>query len=207
MLRFATGPLLAVALAAGLGILVHEILAKESASSASIDRPVNSDEIAALAAFDEFPLYFLGDSFQGLPLVEIQRVVGTPRPNRPVTSNYMLFVYGTCEVAPGSDTGCPVPLTVHVWPACERNPSVYEIGPGEPYPREQTSLRGVPAALFDEGTRLELYTGTVTIVLTSLDAGLLSKTAEALVPANAIASAQKSLPSPAQAALQGRLDC
>ena len=46
-------------------------------------------------------------------------------------------------------------------------PDIDGDGPAKavPYPREDLTVRGVPAAFFDQDSRLELYTGSVTVVL------------------------------------------
>lgn len=72
------------------------------------------------------------------------------------------WIYGTCKAT--EDTGCPFPLAIQVWPACERSPADYTKG-CEPYkPIETTTVRGVPTRLYDE-ERLEPSTGDVTVVI------------------------------------------
>ncbi|MGH8009945.1 MAG: hypothetical protein ACREQ3_23370, partial [Candidatus Binatia bacterium] len=86
-----------------------------------------------------------------------------------------------------------------IWRACNRRVDDYEIAPGVPYPHIDTIIRGTKAAEFDD--RLELYTGSVTIVIFA-DAALARRTAELLRPLNELASAEASghgaeLPPPA----------
>src|SRR4030042_3000119 len=75
--------------------------------------------------FDEFPLYWLGESYEGLPLTDIIRakyeyeVHPQEAPfmgQNVMKENLVGFVYGTCT--PGSDGGCVPPLVVRVEPYC-----------------------------------------------------------------------------------------
>jgi hypothetical protein len=108
--------------------------------------------------FAGFPLHDLGPRFETLPLVKIHRVDASAQPYEPVREDDVTFIYGRCKAQ--QDTGCLPPLQVQVWNACERNEGSYGISPDE-----RLRVRGVDAAFFDQGMRLELYTGRVTIVL------------------------------------------
>ena len=101
-------------------------------------------------AFDEFPLVYAGERVDGLPLIAILR--------RDDTARYVSFVYGDCRSS-GCDGGCAPPAEIQVWPAGARNLAAYGSatrGAGAPAP-ERTTIRGLPAAFFDDGTRLEIY--------------------------------------------------
>ena len=102
-----------------------------------------------------FPLYWAGERIDDLPLTAVLR--------RDDTARYVSFVYGDCEAS--SDGGCAPPAEVQVWPSCLRSLALYH----DPWARvgllEATTVRGVPAALFDDGTRLELETDRVTVVV------------------------------------------
>ena len=103
-----------------------------------------------------------------------------------VTANWVDFLYGDCTAdrtdTPG-DTGCGLPFQVQVWPACERNPSVYSAD----MEREALTVRGVPAYLYEEGTQLEVSTGRVTVILFGNDRTQLLEAANRLTPVNAVA--------------------
>lgn len=106
--------------------------------------------------FDEFPLYYAGERVDDLPLVAILR--------RNDTANYVSFVYGDCTPA-AYDQGCAPPAEIQVWPRESRDRDSYDPSvAGTPTP-ELTTVRGVPAAFLDHGTRLELYAGPSTIVI------------------------------------------
>jgi len=164
---------------------------------------------AGIREFSEFALFSLGESFEGLSWSKIDRVSQTavvPGVEDPIRPNYVNFIYGTCE--PLSETGCSPPLTVQVWPACERTLADYRLGPDDntPLPHEAKTIRGVPAA--DFGDRLELYTGDVTVVIFGLSDVAL-RAAEELKPANELASTMKDggLPDPVAGATDGKLSC
>jgi hypothetical protein len=147
--------------------------------------------------FDEFPVYSAGDRVEGLPLVAVQR--------RDDTADYVSFVYGDCPA--DDESGCAPPAEIQVWPACRRNLALYDsVQPGDRNP-ERVLTRGVAAAFFDGGTRLELQTGTSTVVIF----------AESRVPALRIAAALRALdgsvkpghplPQPEPGARGGAMDC
>ncbi|MGH3031015.1 MAG: hypothetical protein ACRDNE_09680 [Gaiellaceae bacterium] len=78
---------------------------------------------------------------------------------------------------------------------------------GDPLPHDDTTVRGVPAAFFEEGGRLEVYTGEVTIVLFGQDRGQLLRAAAALRAENGGVGPDAKLPAPAAGALEGKLEC
>lgn len=191
-----------------IGALVAAVLLGGAAKSVS---GAETGEVPARAgaqvqSFDGFPLYWLGESFEGLPLTATTRRNDPPDTAQRVHANYVSFIYGDCAAA--DESGCAPPLEVQVWPACERSLADYALTPaGEPVPHLATVVRGVPAAYFENGLRLELYTGTVTVVVFGLDPGRLARAAAALRAANALASTRPVLPPPAVGATTGTLGC
>jgi hypothetical protein len=75
--------------------------------------------------FDEFPLYWLGDSYEGLPLTKVIRYQYEPEPPIPAETaeNVVLFIYGSCT--PTGEGGCPPPLSIRVEPYCEAPPEIF----------------------------------------------------------------------------------
>jgi hypothetical protein len=164
--------------------------------------------VEGAAMFPNFPLYAVGESFEGLALTGMTRRVEARTAPDPTRANFVGFRYGDCT--PSGESGCPAPLEIQVWPACERNFSSYSLTPlGDPLPHERLTVRGAPAAFFEEGQRLELYTGSVTVVLFGQGKAQLLRAASELGGANASArtAADGSLPAPADGALEGRLAC
>jgi hypothetical protein len=162
--------------------------------------------------FAGFSLYSLGTRFEDVPLTAIVRIDQKPTlkarggfgipDNRP---NHVTFIYGTCG------GGCVPPLQVQVWPACDRTLQDYYYnvpggGPSRPY--ELVTVRSVPAARFSG--MLEIYSGTVTIVIFGESAAQQERAAENLVSANILAgnvSAGDPLPPPVPGAMKGKLRC
>jgi hypothetical protein len=134
-----------------------------------------------------------------------------------VRANYVSYWYGSCDLADssGSDEGCAAPIEVQVWPACERSLDSYKLPGDEVYPRtERPPINGVPTFLFDQGTRLEMYSGDATIVIFGDDPDRVVEAAHELklapagtVPGEAPAESSEALPPPATGALSGEAVC
>jgi hypothetical protein len=143
-----------------------------------------------------FPLFDAGERVNGLPLTEVLHRSGP--------AQHVSFVYGDCT--PADDGGCAPPVEIQVWPACRRNLHLYDGGPpGTPLP-ERTTVRGAPAAFFEDGQRLELQTSRSTIVVFA------TSRARALGVAGALRAVGKPydgarLPPPDPGALEGTLGC
>jgi hypothetical protein len=74
--------------------------------------------------FTEFPLYWLGESYNGLPLTRIIRYRYDPEPPIPAVTaeDSVAFIYGTCTPSP--EAGCAPPLQIIVEPYCTRPPEI-----------------------------------------------------------------------------------
>lgn len=121
--------------------------------------------LAQARAFDRFRVYFVGLSFETHPLEAIIRLkAARHRLTQPVRANYLQFLYGSCELPMRPDgtyqRGCTPPLAVQVWPACERHKGLYAFAPDE-----TLTVRGAAAAFYEDHRRLEVFTGTSTVVL------------------------------------------
>ena len=115
-------------------------------------RARGNSTLAAARTFAAFPLYFAGESFEGQPLIAVER--------HPAQVG---FLYGTCSIPIDGEAvrgGCAPPLAVQVWPECERDPSLYPFAPDE-----RLRTRGLPAAFYEGHRRLELSADGVTLVL------------------------------------------
>jgi hypothetical protein len=123
-------------------------------------------------SFEEFPLVYAGERFDGLPLVAIVR--------RDDTADYVSFVYGDCRPS-SPEGGCAPPAEVQVWPVGRRSLGAYDAPRGgSGLAPELARIRGSPAAFFDAGTRLELYTAQLTVVLFARSRERLGELADAL---------------------------
>ena len=74
------------------------------------------------------------------------------------------FSYGTCDIGHGFDPGgCSLPVSISNEPACSRNLAMY--GGALSAKPHLTRVRGTTAAFFEGGSRLEIQTGTTTVVI------------------------------------------
>jgi hypothetical protein len=155
-------------------------------------RAVGNYSLEQARVFEDFPLYSSGEAHGDLPLTAVERRFDDS-PDAPVRANYVDFIYGTCE-PPEGEGGCAPPLSVQVWAACERNPMVY----GPEVAREgPLDVRGVPAYFFEGGRRLELSTGTATVVIFAASRDEALAAANALEGVNNELTADAPLPPPA----------
>jgi hypothetical protein len=186
----AAGIALVLLAALAIGVLVY----RASSSEASVQGDSRDAGSPAPRKVDGFPVYYLGESFEGLALTE------APPPGSGLAS----FVYGSCE--PTEEMGCAPPLEVQVWPACTRNPSSHELAPGMPMPRREDTIRGVPAAFYEDGFRLELSTGSVTVVIFG-EQDQIVRAAQALRTLDSAPAPGEDLPPPVPGAVEGKLAC
>lgn len=159
--------------------------------------PVGRFTLDDARAFDDYALFFAGDRVESQPLAAVLR--------RSDTAEFVSFVYGDC--VPADDLGCAPPIEIQIWPACRRHLALY--GPsGLGSTLERTTVRGVPAAVLDDGTRLELQTGRSTIVVFAASRVRAARIAGALRPLDGTEAAPpRPLPSPVAGALEGTLTC
>lgn len=173
------------------------LLEGTGAAGAKQPPPRSSFDVDRARAITAFSVYYAGAAVEGHALTAVLR--------RDDEADYVSFVYGDCIVE--SDTGCAPPAEIQVWPACTRNLSLYDgAASGAPVP-DKTSVRGVPAAFFDDGRRLEIQTGRATVVIFSPSRAASLRIAAALRGLNVALAAGVQLPSPANGAVEGRLRC
>jgi hypothetical protein len=184
------------------------------------DLPVDDNVLPCTSQSEpvNFPYYSLGPSFEGLPVTNVLRACSPPYPGEVLRLNMVSYVYGDCDLATNVDApSCAPPIEVQTFPACERNLALYTIGViAQPLPREDLTVRGVPAAWFENHERLEVYAGLSTIVIFGTDPAQMLRAAEALqletsalppgVPVTATFG-EKTLPAPAAGAMTDQLPC
>ncbi len=195
------------AAAAAVALLALAGVVRGERAARSFDRAHSDFDPVGVREFRAFPLYWVGESHDGLGLTAITR--RTPEPGAD-SADYVAFLYGSCRAPPGS--GCALPLEIQVWPGCVRTLADYRLTPfsNDPLPHETLVVRRVPAAFFRESpasARLELYTGTVTVVLFGTQRDRLVAAAEAIRGVNVEAGPEEPLPPPVPGAIEGRLTC
>jgi hypothetical protein len=159
-----------------------------------------------LASWSGFPVYSVGAAFESLPISSINHVsVNVPygdtgeRPrDRPefmrstdrhqVELDYVSVMYGGCELNDSDDTrSCALPLEIQTWRGCNRTLSDIDYGPGIPVEYEPLSIGGATAVVFPDG-RIEIYTGSSTIVVFGDSPDRASRAARLMSSANRLAS-------------------
>jgi hypothetical protein len=131
--------------------------------------------------FEEFPVYWLGESFQGLPLTAVHRMdYPGAFPGKPYNDPWheVRFIYGTCTAAPGQSS-CPVPLSVSIRPYCEVPPEIVADAAKTGPPEE---IRG--AMVQRTGKSMRVWTGNVSIGIAATDDALLDEAVRNLVRLN-----------------------
>jgi hypothetical protein len=193
--------LIPLALAIGLAAAAATLIARSSAGGGPSARPHTAQTKAQTT---KYTAYSLGSSFEGLPLTAKLRRLEDARPGERFGPDFFSYIYGDCKAT--GDRSCPSPLEVQSWAACKRNLSSYALTPdGRPLPHRNTKIRGVPAAIFEDGYRLEVYTGRTTVVIFGVQPTQIRRAADAIRAVGA--SKTSTLPPPAPGALQGKLAC
>jgi hypothetical protein len=132
-----------------------------------------------------FPNFWAGKTLDGLPLIAVIRRCDMPRTDEPIRANYVSYIYGDCKAE--DDAGCAPPIEVQNWPAAERNKRTLTPIPGRPEdPGADTTLAGLPATRYDDGTRVEIYHPSATVVIFGDDPARINRFATALAKAPAV---------------------
>ena len=118
--------------------------------------PLTPSELAPTAAMRDLPLFWAGWRFDGIPLT----AADTPQDYNP--SLGLRVYYGDCGKRPLTSTGgCTLPLEIdsvlYHFP-----PKASTAGLG---PQRRTTVRGVPAFVFDGGKSIELFTGRSEVII------------------------------------------
>jgi hypothetical protein len=176
--------------------------------------------------FSEFALFSPGNSVDGTSETEILRMIQSPSPTESALGvdtwmNMVDFIYGSCSSANASDEQtCSPPIEIQNWPACDRNLSLYPPSGSLGLSYYTTTINGAAAAVFDEGDnggRVEVYTGGVSVVIFAESTGQALAIASELQPINALARSlaittapggkATALAPPAPGATAGGLQC
>jgi len=171
-MRILTAVVLASVLLAGCG-------------AASKPQPVSRAEISEARSFPYYPLYWVGPRFEGVKLISADG----QRAYAPLFGDSVY--YGNCTGDKGIFGGgtCQLPLQVKTL--------IYQRHSNDALGQQRNILvRGVPAALYDGGHALELYTGQVAVDLYSTSLAGTLRAAQELRPINASGAPRSPLPLP-----------
>jgi hypothetical protein len=147
--------------------------------------PLAAGELAEARTFPYFPVYWVGPRFEARPLAAVDGL-----------RSYLSGVgdsvyYGDCVHSKGIFGGGSCLLPLQVTTVVYRIHSNKTLGP-----QRNIIVRGVPAAVYDEGRSIELYSGRVAIDIFSDTYAHAIAAAEQLYPLNAPGSASQPLPPP-----------
>jgi hypothetical protein len=147
--------------------------------------PLGERELAEAESFPYFRIYWVGPRFESRPLVAADGQKGY------ISSFGDSVYYGDCIHSKGVFGGGSCSLPLQVTTVIYRLHVNTALGP-----QRNTVIRGVPAAIYDEGRSIELYSGRVTIDVFSDSFAHAYRAALELRPLNAPGSASGNLPRP-----------
>ena len=152
---------------------------------ASHPKPIRADELAEAQTFPYFRVYWVGPSFLGSALVAADGQKGY---SQAIGDS---VYYGDCGKGKGLLGGgsCVLPLQVTT--------VIYRLHSNAALGRQRNIVvRGIPAAVYDEGRSIELYSGRVAIDVFSNSFAHALAAAQRLLPINASGEAHRDLPPP-----------
>ncbi len=148
--------------------------------------PIARGELAEAQTFPYYPIYWAGPRFGAYPLAASD---GRKNYNAAVGDS---VYYGECVAGKSSalgESGCQLPLQIAT--------AIYTMGAGGGLGAHRNALlRGVPAAIYDGGRSIRLYSGRLTISVSSDTYAEALAAVRALAPLNAPGSASGPLPPP-----------
>lgn len=147
-------------------------------------------DLSEVRAFDNFPIFYAGDSIGEIPLRE---VLGDPGQQEDTT---WVFLYGQCEDPP-ADAGCAPPLQIHSYSVC------VWARLGQPKADGLFRFRGAKAKWAGTDV-LEILTGRTAVKISGRH-DLVSKAGRLL--RNVRQEQPRRLPAPAPGIFSGKLSC
>lgn len=154
-------------------------------------------DIEAVKAYDDSPLLWAGEEFEGLPVTHVElRGKGS----------FATFIYGDCEPKGEDEPSCTPPLELQVFPLCENLAAVARAPIWK-----RRSIRGAPVGtidsapvLFSRSVQVKAYRGE------GSDRGLAWRALVALRSANKVPPIVEStgpIPAPPEGVLEGTRAC
>jgi hypothetical protein len=157
-----------------------------SANSTTETFSVGSTHQDAPCVSRPFSVYNVGQILSDLAMTEATRLCAPADPGAPELGRQddVTYLYGECSDLPGppsapQEGGCLPPIEVQSSPLCQKHYNLYQ-NDLAPWAYELLEVKGVPAASFDEGRILEIYTGVTTVTVYGRDASLVRLFADSL---------------------------
>jgi hypothetical protein len=141
------------------------------------DQPISSNILEQLVVVREYPVYWLGGSFQHMAITNVTRD----------PSGSFSIQYGDC--AEGGQSTCVPPLSVVTSPDNSFQPGV------TPH-TEHALVRGVDGAFAQHRQTIEIPTGDVVVDIYANSASIAAAAARTIVPINQTGLPGAPLPSP-----------
>ncbi len=147
--------------------------------------PIARHELTEAKTFPYYRVYWVGPSFEGHSVTAADGLRGY------LEKTGDSVYYGDCVKSKGIFGGGSCALPLQVTTVIYHHHSNGPLGP-----QRNILVRGVPAAVYDEGRSIELYTGRVAVDVFADSFAHALAGAERLLPINAPGSAEGSLPPP-----------
>jgi hypothetical protein len=138
-------------------------------SMSTLDAAMSTDysEPPACAGAPPFTPYYAGATIAGFRLTySVSSCEPSVEPGDP-GAHSVSYGYGTCDSTVDS---CGTPVTITSRPLCEAHAKLYRDENGTELPHTSPTLKGVPAASYNDATTTDLYTGTTAISINSATA-------------------------------------
>ena len=138
-------------------------------SLSATDAVTNTDysEPPACAGAPPFTAYYAGFRIAGFILSYSVSTCEPPMEAGDPGSHSVSYGYGSCDATIGS---CATPVTITSRPLCEAHAKLYRDENGTELPHTASTLKGVPAASYNNATTTDLYTGSTAISINSASA-------------------------------------
>jgi hypothetical protein len=132
--------LLAAVVFAATGIVTYGLIRLVGDGGGELAQPASAGQLRWTVNdaenFDDFSLYWLGESYEGLPLTAIIRYTYVPEPPTPALTaeDSVTFIYGDCTPV-GEEGSCVPPVSITLEPYCMKPPEIYPqaLRLGEPF--------------------------------------------------------------------------
>jgi hypothetical protein len=140
---------------------MNSLSATDAATSADYSEP------PACAGAPPFTSYYAGAAIAGFRLTYSVSSCEPPAEVDDPGFHSVSYGYGTCDSTVDS---CGTPVTITSRPLCEAHAKLYRDENGTELPHTSPTLKGVPAASYNNATTTDLYTGTTAISINSASA-------------------------------------
>ena len=148
-------------------VSVSSTAAMDSLSSTDAMAGTDYSEPTACSGAPPYISYYAGASVAGYSLTYSVSSCEPPVEAGDPGAHSVSYGYGTCDATVDS---CGTPVTITSRPLCEAHAKLYRDETGTELPYTSSTLKGVPAASYNNATTTDLYTGTTTISINSASA-------------------------------------